>query len=55
MTSASAFVPGWKNTLMMLTPSSERDSMWSIPEARVKKRSRGLVMSVSISSGGMPE
>ena len=27
LTSASAFVPGWKNTLMMLTPASDRDSM----------------------------
>ncbi len=39
----------------MLTPSSERDSMWSMPLASVKKRSSGLVMSVSMSSGGMPE
>ena len=27
VTSASALVPGWKKTLIMLTPSSERDSM----------------------------
>ncbi len=27
VTSESAFVPGWKNTRMMLTPGSDRDSM----------------------------
>ena len=54
LTSASAFVPGWKNTLMMLTPASERDSMWSMPEPSVKNRSNRPVMSVSICSGGMP-
>src|SRR5262249_40387160 len=30
-------------------------SMWSIPLASVKKRSNGLVISVSTSSGGIPE
>ena len=39
---------------MMLTPGSERDSMWSMPGASVKKRSRRRVMSFSICSGGMP-
>ena len=29
--------------------------MWSTPLARVKKRSKRPVMSVSICSGGMPE
>ena len=27
LTSESALVPGWKNTLMMLVPGSDRDSM----------------------------
>jgi hypothetical protein len=27
LTSESASLPGWKNTLMMLTPGSDRDSM----------------------------
>ena len=27
LTSESALVPGWNNTLMMLTPGSDRDSM----------------------------
>src|SRR6202020_2925861 len=39
----------------MLTPSSDRDSKWSTPEASVKKRSSGSVMAVSLSCGGMPE
>ena len=47
-------MPGWKKTLMMLTPGSERDSMWSMPAPSVKKRSKRPVMSVSICSGGMP-
>src|SRR6185437_3051959 len=40
---------------MRLTPGSERDSIWSTPLAKVKKRSNRPVMSVSICSGGMPE
>src|ERR1022692_4614371 len=40
---------------MMLTPVKERDSMWSMPAARVKNRSNRPVMSFSICSGGMPE
>ena len=55
LTAASALVPGWKYTRMRLTPVSERDSMWSMPLPRVKKRSKGSVMFVSISSGGIPE
>ena len=35
----SPLAPGWKYTLMTLTPGSERDSMCSMPGARVKKRS----------------
>src|SRR4051794_18992422 len=48
----SGSVPGWKYTLMMLTPGSERDSIWSMPLASVKKRSNRLVILVSICSGG---
>ena len=55
VTAESGFVPGWKYTLMMLTPGSERDSICSMPLPRVKKRSKRLVISVSICSGGMPE
>src|SRR5258708_40377595 len=55
VTAESELKPGWKYTLMRLTPGSDRDSMWSIPLARVKKRSKRPVMSVSICSGGMPE
>src|SRR5580765_4152615 len=40
---------------MRLTPGRDRDSMWSTPLARVKKRSNRPVMSVSICSGGIPE
>src|SRR5260370_38259964 len=39
---------------MMLTPGSERDSMWSMPGASVKKRSWREVMSFSTCSGGIP-
>ena len=39
---------------MMLTPGSERDSMCSMSLPSVKKRSKRVVMSRSISSGGMP-
>ena len=53
-TSASASVPGWKYTLMMLTPGSDRDSMCSMPLPEVKNRSNRPVISVSISSGGIP-
>ena len=35
---------------MRLTPVSERDSLWSMLAARVKKRSKVLVMSASICS-----
>jgi len=51
----STFAFGWKNTLMMLTPGSERDSMCSMSLPSVKKRSKRVVMSRSISSGGIPE
>ncbi len=33
----------------------ERDSMWSMPLAKVKYRSKRPEMSFSICSGGMPE
>ncbi len=55
VTAESGFVPGWKYTLMTLTPGSERDSICSMPLPSVKKRSKRLVISVSICSGGMPE
>src|SRR5664280_1786947 len=45
VTAESGFVPGWKKTLMMLTPGRERDSMCSMPLPRVKKRSNLLVIS----------
>ena len=55
VTDESGLVPGWKYTLMRLTPWSERLSMWSTLLASVKKRSKRLVMSFSICSGGIPE
>ena len=55
VTAESGFVPGWKYTLITLTPGSDRDSMCSMPAPSVKKRSNRLVISVSICSGGIPE
>ncbi len=54
VTAESGLVPGWKNTLMMLTPGKERDSMCSMPLPKVKKRSNRPVISFSTCSGGMP-
>ena len=55
VTAESELVPGWKYTRIMLTPGRERDSMCSMPLPNVKNRSKRLVMSVSICSGGIPE
>src|SRR5688572_31166 len=55
VTAESELVPGWKYTLIKLTPGKDRDSMCSILLASVKNRSKRPVMSASICSGGMPE
>ena len=55
VTAESELVPGWKYTLIKLTPGKDRDSMCSILLASVKNRSKRPVISASICSGGMPE
>ena len=54
-TPASTFAPGWKNTLMTLTPLSDCDSMCSMSlTVVVIARSDTVTIRFSISSGETP-
>src|SRR5260370_19860573 len=54
-TAASTLAVGWKNSLMMLRPGSDCDSMCSISlTVVVKARSLRMVTTSDISSGEMP-
>ena len=54
-TPASTFAPGWKKTLITLTPRSVWDSMcWMSLTVVVEARSTMVVMRFCISSGASP-